>query len=172
MKKIVHKLFWIWDFEKEEKWLNEMAQQGWVLSKVGFGRFEFDECKPGEYALCLQMLENNPCAPESEKYIKFVEETGAEHIGSIIRWVYFRKKTVDGPFELISDRAGRIKHLSTIIHFMLPLGLLNLGVFSMNYSTIGAVSLVNGVLGAVILWKAWELHAKREKIKAEQEFFE
>ena len=31
-----HKLFWIWDFDKEEKWLNKMAQDGYVLENVGF----------------------------------------------------------------------------------------------------------------------------------------
>ena len=30
-KKTVFKLFFVWDFEKEERWLNEMAQEGWVL---------------------------------------------------------------------------------------------------------------------------------------------
>ena len=27
-KKTVFKLFFVWDFEKEERWLNEMAQEG------------------------------------------------------------------------------------------------------------------------------------------------
>lgn len=31
-KKTVFKLFFVWDFEKEERWLNEMAQEGWVLT--------------------------------------------------------------------------------------------------------------------------------------------
>ena len=29
--KKVWKLFLVWDFEKEEAWLNEMAMNGWVL---------------------------------------------------------------------------------------------------------------------------------------------
>lgn len=35
-KKTVFKLFFVWDFEKEERWLNEMAQEGWVLDNTGF----------------------------------------------------------------------------------------------------------------------------------------
>ena len=31
----VHKWYWVWDFEKEEKWLYEMAMQGWTLASVG-----------------------------------------------------------------------------------------------------------------------------------------
>ena len=35
-RKIVKKWIWIWDFDKEERWLNTMAPSGWVLGKVGF----------------------------------------------------------------------------------------------------------------------------------------
>ena len=35
-RKTIKKWFWVWDFEKEEDWLNEMAINGWVLESVGF----------------------------------------------------------------------------------------------------------------------------------------
>jgi hypothetical protein len=34
-------LFWVWDFDKEEKWLNEMAAKGLSLVSVGFYKYEF-----------------------------------------------------------------------------------------------------------------------------------
>ena len=40
-RKIVKKWVWVWDFDKEERWLNTMAQQGWVLDSLGFCRYEF-----------------------------------------------------------------------------------------------------------------------------------
>ena len=39
-KKTVFKLFFVWDFEKEEHWLNEMAQEGWVLLGIRKTVFE------------------------------------------------------------------------------------------------------------------------------------
>ena len=41
-KKTVFKLFFVWDFEKEERWLNEMAREGWVhfRRKTELGSFE------------------------------------------------------------------------------------------------------------------------------------
>lgn len=30
MKKVVRKVFWAWQAEEEEQWLNEMARDGWV----------------------------------------------------------------------------------------------------------------------------------------------
>ena len=84
-KKTVFKLFFVWDFEKEERWLNEMAQEGWVLDNTGFSFYTFVLCEPGEYIIRLEM---NP----SSDYRAFVKELGAEYIGGFINWVYFRRK--------------------------------------------------------------------------------
>ena len=35
-EKIIHRCFWVWNFEKEERWLNTMAQSGWELTNVSF----------------------------------------------------------------------------------------------------------------------------------------
>ena len=32
MEKTIKKWFWVWEFDKEEQWLNTMAQSGWVLT--------------------------------------------------------------------------------------------------------------------------------------------
>ena len=40
-EKVIRKWMWVWDFEKEERWLNTMAQSGWVLTKVGFCTYHF-----------------------------------------------------------------------------------------------------------------------------------
>ena len=32
-RKTIHRVFWEWDFEKEERWLNEMAMNGWALER-------------------------------------------------------------------------------------------------------------------------------------------
>ena len=69
-KKTVFKLFFVWDFEKEERWLNEMAQEGWVLDNTGFSFYTFVRCEPGEYIIRLEM---NP----SSDYRAFVKELGA-----------------------------------------------------------------------------------------------
>lgn len=53
-KKTVFKLFFVWDFEKEERWLNEMAQEGWVLDNTGFSFYTFVRCEPGEYIIRLE----------------------------------------------------------------------------------------------------------------------
>lgn len=109
MQKKVHKIFWAWDHEKEEKWLNEMSEKGLQLVSVNFFTYHFKEGGCGEYIYRLEMLEHFPAHAESAAYIHFMEETGVEYIDSITRWVYFRKKKSDGKFEIYSDIDSHIK---------------------------------------------------------------
>lgn len=115
MKRKIIKYFFAWDFEKEEKWLNEMSSKGLQLVSVRFCTYFFEEGSPGEYTYKLELLENMPSNYQSTSYIKFLEETGVEHIGSVSRWVYFRKKAANGAFEIYSDIESKIKHYKRII---------------------------------------------------------
>ena len=105
-RRTIYKWFWVWNFEKEEEWLNEMAMNGWVLESVGFCTYHFIRCEPGEYSVRLEMH------PYDESYVSFMEETGAEYVGRMMMWIYFRKKTADGPFDLFSDIDSRIRSQS------------------------------------------------------------
>ncbi len=114
MKKTVYKVFWAWESEKEEKWLNDQAAKGLNLVATGAFRYVFEEGEPGTYAYRLELLDNLPSTEASQEYFRFMEDVGVEQVGSIGRWVYFRKRVEDGPFELFSDIESRIKHLKRI----------------------------------------------------------
>ncbi len=133
MRKIIHKAFFGWELEKEEKWLNEMSAKGLALVDYSAFRYSFEECEPGEYSYKIQLLEHRPSHPESEQYIRFMEETGAEQVASYINWVYFRKKTAEGPFEIFSDIESKMNHLILIKRLFLPLGWINIaiGIFNL-----------------------------------------
>jgi hypothetical protein len=53
----------------------------------------------------------------SQAYIRFIEETGEEHAGTIFRWVYFRKEVSEGIFEIYSDIKSRIKNIIIELDF-------------------------------------------------------
>ena len=47
MKNIV--VNWFVDYDKEEKWLNEMSQNGWCLWHTNGFIYRFKRCEKGEY---------------------------------------------------------------------------------------------------------------------------
>ena len=179
MRQTIHKIFLVWDFDKEEKWLNEMAAKGLSLVSVGFCKYEFEDSMPGEYKVCLQLLDKMPRHPESKKYIDFLETTGAEQVGSFTRWVYFRKKATEGDFELFSDNDSRLKYLSSVISFVSLItvgnwiaGINNVFIATTFPSPINYVGILNLLIGLVGTWGIIRLMRKRKKMKQEGQLFE
>lgn len=179
MRRTIRKWFWVWDFDKEEQWLNEMAAKGLALVGAGFCRYDFEECTPGEYQVRLELLENQLAHAESQKYVQFIESTGAEQVGNYFRWVYFRKKAADGPFDLYSDLDSRIKHLKRIIALILPISLANLAIGFSNVGNamttgiwIAKVGYINVIIGALGCIGAWKLTKKRKRLEQEAQIFE
>lgn len=179
MRTTIHKVIWIWNFDKEEKWLNEMAAKGLCLVSVGLFRYDFEECEPGEYQIRMQMLENRPNHPESQKYMEFLEETNAEHVGSVLRWAYFRKKTADGEFEIFSDNESRVKYLTQVIRFIALLTFFNLyiGVYNTylaiaHNNVINYIGFVNIAISFFAAFGIFKLMKKRDNLKKEGQVFE
>jgi hypothetical protein len=179
VRKVIKKVFMAWNFDKEEKWLNEMAAKGLCLVAVGYCRYEFEECLPGEYTIRLEMLKQKPNHPESQQYISFMEETGAEQVGSFLRWVYFRKKTAEGAFEIFSDYDSRIRHLQRIISLIgvlagvnIGLGIYNIGLILTWGTNINLIGFVNVAIGLWASWGAYRLYKKKNKLGKEKQIYE
>lgn len=181
MKKIVWKAFFIWDFDREERWLNEMAAKGFALMDVGYCRYTFEPCEPGEYTIRLEILENIAAHPESEAHVQFIESTGAQCVGSIFRWVYFRKKKTMGAFDLYSDYACRQQQLNRVlllIGVISPLMLIN----AINLSFVFhqelpvAFHAIGGTLFfALFVWSIYgfvRISRMKRRLKREHQLFE
>ncbi len=179
MRKVTHRLFWIWDFEKEEKWLNQMAARGLALVSVSLFCYEFENCAPGEYQVCMEFLENDRL--QNEQYINFLEDTGIQHVGTFHRWAYFRKKTADGTFRLFSDYTSRIQYLTRLIRFIALIGGFNLYVGCYNlflylcpepHRPISLWGIINGLLSALCAGVIFGLLQKRKRLQADGQIFE
>lgn len=159
MKKVIRK--WYTHYEKEEKWLNEMSARGLAFIKYSWCKYVFEDCTPGEYIYRIELLENGVSHPKSQEYITFLGDMGVEHISSYSRWVYFRKKAVEGSFDLYSDKELRIAHYRRIVKLWGIIGLINILVGFSNLHTVGTLpestnlmqyfSLVNWGLGALLV---------------------
>ncbi|ULG73721.1 DUF2812 domain-containing protein [Macrococcus brunensis] len=122
MTKVVHKWFWVHNYQKEEDWLNEMASQGYRLEKVSFGKYTFKETTKDETVRMVFMDQNK------ENFIEFMKDMDIEHVDTLSNWGYFRKENIPGEpkFEMFSDNESRIKHLSNILKMLLVFLLMNL----------------------------------------------
>ena len=174
MRTVIKKWFWMWEFDKEERWLTEMVAKGLCLVGVGWCRYEFEDCVPGEYTVRMELLDNPPAHAESRKYISFIEETGAEQIGSYMRWVYFRRKSELGSFDLFSDNASRVRHLKRNLMLICPLAVLNLFAAIYNlYFGLTFSSTVNlvccGICAAIAVPIAIGFFKLRKKMRAMQQ---
>ena len=109
------------DFEKEEGWLNKKVAEGLAMTHYTFGCYAFEECVPGEYTYRIELLGRRLTNPEKVKYIQFIEDSGAEHVDSYLNWVYFRKKTTEGSFNIYTNLESRIAHYQRIIRLYLLL---------------------------------------------------
>ena len=162
-RKIVKKWVWVWDFDKEERWLNTMAQQGWVLDKLGFCRYEFVRCAPGAYTVRLEMREHD------EGYLSFMADTGAEYVGRMVKWIYFRKKTELGQFDLFSDTESRIKHLDNMCRMLRAVGFANLLMGVVNTLTIAhPVSRLNLLAATVLMYALGRIAGKKEAVQRDR----
>ena len=93
--------------------------------------------------------------------------------------MYFRKKKTDGDFELFSDIASKIKHLTRIMNFILILAVANLLIGTgntingiINVPEVAFLPMINIVLGLFAMWGYFKLSKKRKKLKSEQNIFE
>ena len=180
MRQVIRKWFWAWEYDEEEKWLNDMAAKGKALVSARYATYEFEDSAPGEYVIRLEMLEKAPSDPESQQYIEFVESTGAEYVGKVMKWVYFRMRKADGEFQLHGDNATRRKHMQRIIQLLKPLMVVNVGMGVYNLCIgIGLNSAVNifcACLSGAVAWLLYtglvKLNDKKKQLEKDAQLFE
>ena len=163
--KKVTRWYWVWDYEKEELWLNAMAQEGWALQRVGFATYYFERTEPGEYVVRLE------CRKKDEGYVSFVTDMGAEYVGRIAMWVYFRRKAELGEFELNGDLDSRIEQLTTIGRMLLLVGIGNLliGLSNLRYNGIGVINLI---CAGFLAYAYGRIQGKRDELQRERQLHE
>ena len=159
-RKIVKKWIWVWDFDKEERWLNSMAQQGWVLDGLGFCRYEFVRCEPGEYIVRLEMREHD------EGYLSFMADTGAEYVGRMVKWIYFRRKAELGAFDIFSDLDSRLEHLKNISRTLRFVGIANLLIGLANsLNPVVDFGWVNLLCATLLMYALGRIEGKQEALE-------
>ena len=90
-------------------------------------------------------------------------------MGHWFRWVYLRKRTDEGPFELFSDTASRVRHLRRVLALVLPILILNLFAGLNSLNQVGVLNLLLALFLAAGAGKLWR---KIKALQAQQDIFE
>lgn len=123
--KRVHKLFFVWQEQKEEKWLMSMAAQGWHLRKVAFCTYYFDKGDPQD--MVYRLYSHPKSEANLKSCIELFEDAGWEWVDRILSWQYFRKVYEEGKLdEILSDNQSKIDALKRWRRFTIMVGALNL----------------------------------------------
>ncbi|MBD8070718.1 DUF2812 domain-containing protein [Bacillus sp. PS06] len=168
------------DYEKEEKWVNEMAAQGWHLKKFSLGRFTFEEGEPGAFIYRNEFI--NLSVDEKKDYFEFLKNSGITIINEFGGWVYMRKAASDGPFELYTDSNSKIAYYKRVLNIFLLLFIVNAWMGYANISIfwdknekvfispyIGILNVLAAILIAIPIIKIFR---RKKALEKKQLFFE
>ena len=125
--KRVRKFFTIAEFEKEEKYLTDMAAQGWRFVDTNGYLYTFERCEPEQVVYRLD-FSGIPLDQRDDYYAMF-RDYGWEYLQDINGFSYFRK-SADGvspeDLEIFSDGAS---HLTMVKKVMLKKLIPLIGIF-------------------------------------------
>lgn len=173
-KKKIIKLFFAWQDEKEQAWLEQMAEHGWILEDVGLLRYIFRKEEPQriKYRLDYQELKQSDLL----EYLGLFSDAGWDFKGRLNNWFYFASK---GPEtrEITTDTHSKIEKYKRILRtlFIASLPLIYYVVFysrlferSSSCSYCGILDVLQFVvffLWLVIMFNVVRLWVKIQKLE-------
>lgn len=118
-------------FNKEKmcKWLNEMAQQGWLLTGFGAGICRFKQGKPG--SVVYQMDTISAPGILGSDYRELMADLGIEIVCRWGPWILLSRPADGKPFVLYTDTESRIAYLKRTRQFFKIMALLEIICFMM-----------------------------------------
>ncbi|WP_077622937.1 DUF2812 domain-containing protein [Sediminibacillus massiliensis] len=138
------------DFDKEEKWLERMAEQGYHLEDTAFG-YKFRQGKPEQAVIKIDYRKFRK-QEDFVDYCTLFEDSGWQHIAGKKNSgaQYFKRTEGKGEEDIFSDKkskAGKYKRLSE--KFM---------ELAICYLPILAALTTTGVIDISVLFHPWELY--------------
>ncbi|MFH5881189.1 DUF2812 domain-containing protein [Liberiplasma polymorphum] len=145
--------------EKEEMWLNHLANSGYHLVDKTWFSYLFIKGAPMTYTYRVECLPQPFNSNKSNTYIASLKELGVEVITHQGRWVYMKKETAKGPFNLYSDintkinyykEIRRVRLIVLLLNLIVGVQLLNMNVVAFAFNFLRVIFIV-GCFSVVIL---------------------
>lgn len=129
MKK-VNKWFWVWNQDAEKEFLENKAREGYVLNKVGFGSYYFDESKAQNLIYQMDFRGFGGKIPE-EEYLQLYEDAGWRLAARMGGWYYFYQEGRDGiDSSIFNDNNSKRAVLKRLLIVLMIIG------FPLYYQTL------------------------------------
>ncbi|WP_433745859.1 DUF2812 domain-containing protein [Falsibacillus pallidus] len=179
MEKVAYRFYL--DDEKEEKWINEMAAQGWHLKKFSLGRFTFTKGEPGAFVYRNEFVAGKS-SMEKKDYFEFLKDSGIAIVHEFGGWVYMKKPGAEGPFELYTDTSSKIGYYKRKLNNFLILFFINALMGAINISFLGdgsmtqyinsSVGIMNIAAALLIAVPTIKVIQRKRELNKSREFFE
>lgn len=136
--KRVRKFFSIAEFEKEEKYLTDMAAQGWRFVDTNGSIYTFERCEPEQVVYRLD-FSGIPLDQRDDYYAMF-RDYGWEYLQDSYGFSYFRKPAEGAApedLEIFSDGASHLEMVKKIMLAKItPMILILISCIMINYDKI------------------------------------
>ena len=124
----VFRWWWAWADEAEERWLEDMARQGWHLDQIVFPCvYRFRAGEPRHDVYRLDFVAGGDRRAE---YFQLFRDAGWQHLGQEGGWQYFRKTVRPGEAaEIYTDNASKVtkyQRLVRVLVIFIPILMFNL----------------------------------------------
>ncbi|MEE4195611.1 MAG: DUF2812 domain-containing protein [Anaerolineae bacterium] len=113
--------FGAWQAEKEERWLNEMAQQGWLLTDVTSMIYRFRRIEPKNWVYQLDFMELT--GDDVLDYQQLFKDAGWDYVTNLTHWHYFRADGDAHVQRIHTDLQSRIAVLQRVRRMVLLAGI-------------------------------------------------
>lgn len=150
MNYTIHKLFI--DYEKEEKWLNEMSNKGYSLVNYNWFNYTFIKCKPSQYKYRILILEKNHKHNDNNDYLDSIN-CHNEIITTYKKKVYLRKISNNDDFEIDTDIRIKINYYEKIftLFYLLAICQFAIGLGNILVANNAGNAIFSIIIGAIIL---------------------
>ncbi len=120
--------------DKETKWLNQMADEGWAMTGFFAGFYKFEKCEPKKWRYEIDFCEKSGYV--SNDYREFMSEAGIEIVQCWGRWVFLRKNASEGDFKLYTDVESALNHYQQMQKQLMIVALIDIFALLINIYSV------------------------------------
>lgn len=127
------KFFNIFQFDLEEKFLNEMHRKGYAFTRIsGLNMYNFEPTSP---QTVTYKLEYKSEVDDQDAYIQLMRDYGWEYVGTYFQYFYFRQVGKQDVIPFYTNKESKLNHLNRILlGRFVPILLFSIILFFMDLS--------------------------------------